>query len=43
MLPGWETSDGAKIEHKRAIEEGIPVFYGVEEILKALRDGAGGI
>ena len=43
MLSGWEMSNGAKIEHKRAIEEGIHVFYGVEEILKALRDGAGGI
>ena len=43
MLPGWQTSNGAKIEHKRAIEEGIPVFYGVEEILKALRDGVSGV
>jgi len=27
MVPNWEESHGAKLEHKKAKELGIPIFY----------------
>jgi hypothetical protein len=32
MLEGWEASEGACTERLEAVREGIPVFYGVEEV-----------
>ena len=32
MIPGWEFSEGAKAEKKRAEELGIPIFYSLEQI-----------
>jgi len=32
MLPGWETSKGAVIEHQRAAELGMPIYYSIEEV-----------
>ncbi len=27
VLPGWETSDGTKIEIKNAVKRSLPIFY----------------
>ena len=35
MLPGWEMSVGAVMEANHAIEESIPLFYSVEDLLSA--------
>ena len=32
MLPGWEDSKGAQIEHSRAIELGVPAYYNLSEV-----------
>lgn len=32
MLPRWKESEGAKNEHQTAQENGIEIFYGIEEI-----------
>lgn len=32
MLPNWEQSKGASIEHRWAKELGIPIFYAIENI-----------
>jgi len=34
MLPGWEQSKGATAERNLALEQGIPVFYTVGELLQ---------
>lgn len=31
MMPGWEDSKGACLEHEHALTRGIPVAYSVEE------------
>jgi len=35
FLKGWETSDGAKREHQRALMTGKEIFYEVDELKKA--------
>lgn len=32
FLPRWETSRGAEEEYARAIECGMPIFFGVDEV-----------
>jgi hypothetical protein len=32
MVPGWETSQGAKAERAHAISKDLPVFYGIDDI-----------
>lgn len=32
MMPRWQLSKGSNIEHKYAIERGIPIMYSVEEL-----------
>lgn len=32
MLPGWEQSEGAQIEYRRAAERGMPIYLTVEEV-----------
>lgn len=32
MVPGWENSRGANIEHEEAKKLGIPIYYNVEDI-----------
>lgn len=32
MLPGWETSAGAKAEHSRALELGMPIYENTEDM-----------
>jgi hypothetical protein len=36
MLPKWEQSSGARGEHALALERGMPVFYSLAELAKAL-------
>jgi len=32
MMPGWEHSAGAKIEHARAVELGLKIFYSLSDV-----------
>jgi hypothetical protein len=32
MLPGWERSEGSKMEYSRAVELGMPIYLSVEEV-----------
>ena len=32
LLPGWEASAGCTAEYRRAIELGMPVYYGVRSV-----------
>jgi len=32
MISGWKNSRGAQIEHSRAIELGMPIYYGPDEV-----------
>jgi hypothetical protein len=32
MLPDWESSNGAKMEHRKATELGIPIYYNLGEV-----------
>ncbi len=38
MTPDWERSSGARAEHELAQALGIPVYYSVEELQKALKE-----
>lgn len=38
LVPGWETSSGAKREIERAIENNIPVFSDLDLLAKELGD-----
>lgn len=38
MLPGWKDSKGAKIERREALNQGIRVFYSLDELLLWERD-----
>ena len=32
MVPGWEKSEGSQIEHQRAIEIGMPIYYKLKDV-----------
>lgn len=32
MLPGWERSEGSRLEYQRATARGLPVYLSVEEV-----------
>jgi len=32
MIDGWENSEGSRAEHEYAVEDGIPIFYKVEDV-----------
>jgi hypothetical protein len=36
MLPGWEKSQGSKLEHEQAEADGLPIFYATREGLREL-------
>lgn len=38
MMPGWEHSRGARMEHDWAHEQQMPVFYAVEALRQAVLD-----
>ena len=41
FTPDWERSSGARTEHAKALEHGIPVFYDLKELDLARTAGAG--
>jgi hypothetical protein len=32
MLPGWEKSQGANMEHRLAVELGMPIYLSLDEV-----------
>ena len=36
MLPGWQESQGSKLEHEQAEADGLPIFYATAEGLREL-------
>ncbi|MCX6825741.1 MAG: DUF4406 domain-containing protein, partial [candidate division Zixibacteria bacterium] len=32
LLPGWEVSEGCQAEYQRAVELGMPSFYGIRSV-----------
>ncbi len=41
MMPRWETSKGACLEHDYATEKGVPIYYSLAALLRARGEGSG--